>query len=96
MVTRDLNKINNEVRLKILEVLSTKDMHLAEISKELNISNACVSKNVRILEDANLVKRTVFGRSHIISLTNKTDKDINAEKELTDLELYIIEGRFIS
>jgi Bacterial regulatory protein, arsR family. len=95
MVSKNVKRTDNEIRSKILDVLSAKDMHLAEISKELNISGTCVSKNVRALEDANLVERNILGRSHIISLTNKTDKGINVEKELSELELYIIEHCFI-
>ncbi|WMW25016.1 winged helix-turn-helix domain-containing protein [Methanolobus sediminis] len=95
MVTKDKRKINEEIQSKILEVLSIKDMHLAEISKGLNISSACVSKHVRILEDANLVERNILGRSHVISLINKHESKESDNKNLSELELYIIERRFL-
>ncbi|TQD26101.1 winged helix-turn-helix domain-containing protein [Methanolobus vulcani] len=71
MITKDVKKNDNEIGSQILEVLSIKDMHIAEISKELNVSSTCVSKNVRSLEDANLVERNIFRRSHVISLVKK-------------------------
>ncbi|WP_321430236.1 winged helix-turn-helix domain-containing protein [uncultured Methanolobus sp.] len=86
--------VSDRIKLKILQALSAKDMHIAELSKELHVSGTCVSKNVRILENANLVNRNVLGRSHVISLVNKEEKN-NVEKELSDLDLYIIEHQFL-
>jgi predicted transcriptional regulator len=95
MIINDTKSNDNKIASKILKVLSRKDMHITEIAKELNISSTCVSKHVRMLEDANLVERNILGRSHVISLINKNDKALNAKKEMTDLELYIIEHRFL-
>ncbi|WP_319507848.1 winged helix-turn-helix domain-containing protein [uncultured Methanolobus sp.] len=66
------NALNNEMRMKIFKKLSEKDMHISKLSKELNISGSTVSKHVRVLENADLIKRKVHGKSHVLSI-----KDMN-------------------
>ncbi|SFM27098.1 ArsR/SmtB family transcription factor [Methanolobus profundi] len=87
--------IVNEKRVKILQALSAKDMHITELASELGVSGTSISKHIRILEDADLVKRNIYGKSHVFSLTKRTDNNMNNDKELSYMELHILQNLFL-
>ncbi|RQD82518.1 ArsR family transcriptional regulator [Methanosalsum natronophilum] len=53
-------------RLRILQLICDKEMHISGIARELNISVPVTLKHIRILEKAGLVNREIFGNSHIL------------------------------
>lgn len=55
------------VRRRILQRLATSDARITVVAAEFPISLNSVSKHIRLLERAELVKRTVSGREHILS-----------------------------
>jgi DNA-binding transcriptional ArsR family regulator len=55
------------VRRRILQLLMTSDARITALAAEFPISLNSVSKHIRLLERAELVKRTVSGREHILS-----------------------------
>ena len=63
--------IGSDTRLSMLERLTESDLHISGLARELNISAPVAAKHVRILEDAGLIKRTKFGRTHVLSINTK-------------------------
>jgi DNA-binding transcriptional ArsR family regulator len=58
----------DETRRSILQRLSSGDARVTEIAAPFDISLNSVSKHIRILERAGLVRRRVAGRDHFLSL----------------------------
>jgi len=75
MSTKDNNDIFKALasgnRREILAVLSYSDCHIAGLARKVKISVPVAAKHVKLLEACGLVKRKIYGRTHIISL----DKD---------------------
>ena len=46
----------SDVRLKIIQILSLKKMNIKELATELNLSSAIISKHIKKLEEAELIK----------------------------------------
>ena len=58
----------DETRRDILKRLAAGDARVTEIAAPFDISLNSVSKHIRILERAGLVRRRVSGRDHFLSL----------------------------
>ena len=58
----------DETRRSILKRLATGDARVTEVAAPFGISLNSVSKHIRILERAGLVRRRVAGRDHFLSL----------------------------
>jgi DNA-binding transcriptional ArsR family regulator len=58
----------DETRRSILNRLASGDARVTEIAAPFDISLNSVSKHIRILERAGLVRRRVAGRDHFLSL----------------------------
>lgn len=56
--------LSDPTRRVMLERLATKEMSVAELSKPFNISKPAVSKHLKVLEKAGLLRRHVEGRVH--------------------------------
>lgn len=61
----------DDTRRAILKRLASGDARVTEIAEPFPISLNSVSKHIRILERAGLVKRTITGRDHYLSLERK-------------------------
>jgi DNA-binding transcriptional ArsR family regulator len=61
----------DETRRDILQRLSAGDARVTELASPYDISLNSVSKHIRILERAGLVRRRVSGRDHFLSLDPK-------------------------
>jgi len=59
--------LSSETRIKIIKILVNKEIHLSQLSRELNISKPVVSRHIKILEKANLIKRKIIGNVHLLS-----------------------------
>ncbi len=62
--------IGSTTRLNIMEILAKREMHVSGLAKELNISVPVAAKHVRILEEADLIDRRKFGKTHILRIKN--------------------------
>lgn len=62
-------------RRKILERLSKGDLSVSEIAKPYKMSLVAVSKHIKVLERAKLIRRQKMGREHIIRLHPQPLKD---------------------
>lgn len=63
-----LGAVADSTRRAILARLAAGDARVTEVASEFPISLNSVSKHVRMLERAGLVRRTVRGRDHVLSL----------------------------
>lgn len=63
-----LGAVADSTRRAILARLSTGDARITEVAADFPISLNSVSKHVRKLERAGLVRRDVRGRDHVLSL----------------------------
>ena len=61
----------DETRRQILKRLATGDARVTEVAAPFDISLNSVSKHIRILERAGLVRRRVDGRDHFLSLDHE-------------------------
>ena len=58
--------LGSPTRIKILKTLSSKEMHLTGLAKEIGISVPVTSRHVDILENVGLITRRVFGNVHLL------------------------------
>ena len=72
MVDRSLDgsygALAHESRRTMLELLRGDELRVTELAEPFDISLAGASKHIRVLEDAGLIRRTVVGREHFLSL----------------------------
>ena len=83
--------IGDETRLKILILLSHKNICAKGISKHLNISEAAVSQHIKILKEASLIIGYKRGY-HLMYELNKVslESSINFIKSLIDDDINLI------
>jgi DNA-binding transcriptional ArsR family regulator len=62
-------------RRKIVEMLHQKDSTLLELSESFEMSFQGLSKHIKILESAEVLKKTKVGKHRILSLNQKALKD---------------------
>jgi DNA-binding transcriptional ArsR family regulator len=67
-LTETLIGLADPTRRAILERLSRGDARVTDNAAPFDISLNSVSKHIRLLERAGLVRRSVYGREHILSL----------------------------
>lgn len=60
--------LSHPVRRAIVERLEGDERRVTELAAEFDVSLAAVSKHIRVLEDAGLVRREKRGREHRLSL----------------------------
>src|SRR5215208_3848074 len=61
----------DETRRSILQQLSAGERRVTEVAAPFDISLNSVSKHIRILERAGLVRRRIAGRDHFLSLDHR-------------------------
>ncbi|MGF1574256.1 MAG: ArsR/SmtB family transcription factor [Sumerlaeia bacterium] len=67
--------VSDSTRRAILQQLSTGPKAVVEVAKGFSMSLPSVSKHIRVLEDAGLIKRRVEGRVHHLHLNAKPMKE---------------------
>ena len=68
--------LSSNTRLKILNILLKKEMHLSGIARELGISVPVISRHIKVLEKVNLINKRVFGNTYILSAKIKSLENI--------------------
>jgi DNA-binding transcriptional ArsR family regulator len=66
----------DETRRSILKRLAAGEARVTEVAEPFDISLNSVSKHIRLLERAGLVRRRVSGRDHFLSLDPKPFDDL--------------------
>ena len=62
------NALCDPTRRAILARLTDSDARVTEVASEFPISLNSTSKHIRMLERAGLLRRTIVGRDHVLSL----------------------------
>ncbi|MEO8907078.1 MAG: metalloregulator ArsR/SmtB family transcription factor [Microbacteriaceae bacterium] len=65
---RVFGAVSDPTRREILTRLSRSDERVTDVARNFSMSLNSVSKHIRVLESAGLVRRTVRGRTHVLSL----------------------------
>jgi DNA-binding transcriptional ArsR family regulator len=82
-MSNDLFKaLSSTTRLKMLRILTKKEMHIAGLARELDLSTPVVARHVKILETVNLIQRKKFGKTHV--LKSKIENMDNLLNSLVD------------
>jgi len=58
--------LSSTTRLKMLKILARKEMHIAGLARELNLSVPVVAKHAKLLEKAGLIEIKKFGKTHVL------------------------------
>ena len=66
--------LSDSTRRKIIEKLTKNDLIVTEIASDFDISLPAVSKHIKVLENAGLVKRKRDGKLHKISYNKEAVK----------------------
>ncbi|TQD29535.1 ArsR family transcriptional regulator [Methanolobus vulcani] len=65
-----LNALGSDTRIKIMQLIRENEIHISEIARNLGLSVPVISKHANILEDAGLITRKIYGKSHVICVNN--------------------------
>lgn len=72
----NLNKIfhalADSTRREIVHMMAQKERTVSELAEPFDMSLAGISKHIKVLERANLVERSVNGRTHICRLNTES------------------------
>lgn len=74
-LTNILHALSDPTRRKILERLSHGQLNVTEIKLPFPISLVAISKHLKVLERAKLIRRQKMGREHVISFHPQPLKD---------------------
>jgi len=80
--------LSSPTRIKILKILTQKEMHLSGLAREIGISVPVTSKHVKILEKGNLINKRIVGNVHLLS-TKVKDYEKIFEPFIEESELEI-------
>lgn len=91
--------LSNHTRRQLLECMAKNHTyHITQLAKPFSMSLNAISKHIKVLEKANLIKRRVKGRIHYISLNHQPLYDVTEvinylkhhwETRLDSLEEYL-------
>ena len=59
--------LSSDTRIMILKTLMKKEMHLSGLAREVGVSTPVVSRHVKILEEAGLIRKQVVGNIYLLS-----------------------------
>lgn len=60
--------LSSPTRVKILQNLTIQEMHLSGLAREIGISVPVTSKHIKILENAGLINKKVYGNVYLLSI----------------------------
>ncbi len=67
-VVRIFKALSSRTRIRILRMLFKKSYSITELSKLLKKSKVTISKHVKIMEDAGIVRRKILGKKHVLEI----------------------------
>ncbi len=62
----------DSTRRQMVHMMAQKERTVSELAEPFDMSLAAISKHIKVLERANLVDRSVTGRTHICRLNNES------------------------
>lgn len=66
-----LNALGSDTRIKIIQTICEGDTHVSSLARKIGLSVPVTAKHVNVLEEAGLIRRTIYGKSHVLSVNNK-------------------------
>lgn len=66
-----LNALGSDTRIKIIRTICEGDVHVSSLARKIGLSVPVTSKHVNVLEEAGLIQRTIYGKTHVLSVNNK-------------------------
>lgn len=66
-----LNALGSDTRIKIMQILCENETHISRIARDLDLSVPVTSRHVNVLEEAGLITRKIFGKSHVLCVNNR-------------------------
>ena len=88
--------LSSSMRINILKKLVQQEMHVSGLARELGISVPVTARHIKILEDAGLINKRIFGNTHLLTtkfknletslepFIDKTSIEIEKEKSIFD------------
>ena len=61
--------LSSDTRIKIIKTLFGRELHLSGLARELNISVPVISRHIKLLEEAGLIKKRIVGNMYLVSST---------------------------
>ena len=101
-LSRVFAALGDATRRSMLARLQRGEATVTELAEPFDVSLNAVSKHVRVLERAGLVRRTIVGREHRIALTPEPMRGVSTfvdqyrrywEDRLAALERHLVEKR---
>ena len=80
-----LKALSEETRLRILRLLFKHQLSVNEISERLNVSQYNVSKHLRIMREAGLLKSEKRGKQRLHSVADELKSHVAANNNVLDL-----------
>ncbi len=72
--------LSSKMRVEMLKLLMMREYHVSGLAKVLGISVPVAAKHVKVLENAELVEREKFGKTHVLR--------VNKEKLYDAMEIF--------
>lgn len=63
--------LSSKMRVDMLKLLMMREYHVSGLAKALDISVPVAAKHVKVLENAELVKRKKFGKTHVLGVNKE-------------------------
>lgn len=80
--------LSSPTRIKILQILTKKELHITGLAKEIKISVPVTSKHIKILEKAGLINKRIIGNVHLLKIkTSNLEKLLQPYIQYTDLKI---------
>jgi DNA-binding transcriptional ArsR family regulator len=86
--------LGSKTRVEMLKLLMRRDYHVTGLAKALGISVPVAAKHVRILEAAELLESTKFGKTHVLKVNKEKLYDV-METFSEDYEIEVQKGTSI-
>lgn len=83
--TKTLKALADESRLQIIHVLLNGEISVNKLSEELGLRVYNVSRHLKILETADLVKKRKEGNLRIYGITAKLKSRLSKDRQVLDL-----------
>lgn len=64
---RFFRALSSPMRIKILQKLRNKEMHLSGLARDLGISVPVTSRHIKILEEVGLINKRIFGNTYLLT-----------------------------
>ena len=58
--------LSSQTRIEIIKILSSKELHITGLAKEIGVSKPVISRHVKKLEKAGLIEKKVIGNVYIL------------------------------